>query len=337
MAEQLDIKVFENTFKNEAKKDGSQTMQTCLFTKKFGDGEDEWPVEADRYRLLWMPACPHAHKVVIVRTLLGLDNVISLGATGPFRTPQGWVFSEDPGEVDPVLGIHYLQDLYLRENPNYEGRPTVPIIADTKTVKGVNNDHFWLTIYLETAWKKLHKDGAPDLYPEAIRNEIDELNKIIYENVNVGFYNLGFARSQSAYEKGYEKLFDTLEMLDARLEHQRYLFGDKITDSDVRLYPSLVRYDVVYYFQFRANKRRLREFKNLWAYARDLYQIPEFAESTDFNFIKRSYQLSPHLRPLWGNEYGILSKGPEIDSWSIPHGRESIIKTGENEDGSNQS
>lgn len=321
MAVKSDLEIFEKTFEKENKQDGSMTMQASLFTKKFGDEPGEWPVEAGRYRLLWMPACPHAHKVVIVRKLLGLDKVISLGATGPFRTPQGWVFSEDPEEVDPVLGIHYIQDLYLKEDPNYTGRPTVPIIADTVTGSGVNNDHFWLTIYLETAWKKYHKPEALDLYPEELREEIDGLNQFIFKEINAGFYNLGFTRNQSAYEQGFDDLFEALESLDKRLAHSRYLFGEEITDSDVRLFPSLARYDVVYYYQFKANKKSLRDFPNLWAYARDLYQIPAFKESTDFDFIKRSYQMSPHLKPLWGNVNAILSKGPEIESWNTPHGR----------------
>lgn len=321
MATTIDIQTFEKTFTQEAQADGSFKMQDCLFTKKFGDGNDEWPVEANRYRLLWMPACPHAHKVVIVRSLLGLEDVISLGATGPFRTERGWVFSEDAGEVDPILKIHYIDELYKKENPSYKGRPTVPILADTKTVSGVNNDHFWLTIHLETAWKKFHKSDAPDLYPEHLRDEIDALNHFVYERINAGVYDLGFARTQEAYDRAYDRLFEALDYLDQRLENQRYLFGDQITDSDVRLYPTLARFDVVYYQVFRANRNRLVDFKNLWPYARDLYQKPAFKDTTDFDFIKRSYQLSPHLKPLWGNEHSLLAKGPDTSGWLLPHGR----------------
>lgn len=317
----LEIERFEKTFSQEAGEDGSYKMQECLFTKKFGSGPDEWPVEPGRYRLLWMPACPHAHKVVIVRSLLGLDKVITLGSAGPYRTERGWVFSEDADEIDPVLKIHYIDELYKKEDPDYKGRPTVPIIADTVTGRGVNNDHFWLTIYLETAWKKYHKEGAPDLYPENLRKEIDELNRFIYERINVGVYKAGFARTQEAYGQAYDRLFEALDSLDERLGSSRYLFGDEITDSDIRLYPTLARFDVVYYLVFRANRNRLADFKNLWPYARDLYQNPGFGDTTDFNFIKRSYQLSPHLKPLWGNVHSILAKGPDVSTWLTPHHR----------------
>jgi len=321
MTEKIELDIFERTFQKEAAEDGSYAPQENLFTKKFGNGPDEWPVEPYQYRLLWMPACPHAHKVVITRKLLGLEDVISLGSAGPFRTPFGWVFSEDPEGLDPVLNIHYINDIYLKEDPEYKGRPTVPILVDIKTGKGVNNDHFWLPIYLETEWKKYHKKGALDLYPKHLRSEIDKLNHMIYKEINVGVYGLGFARSQAAYEKAYDRLFEHLDYLDKRLENNRYLFGEQITDSDVRLYPTLARFDVVYYQVFRANRNRLVDFKNLWPYARDLYQTPGFGDTTDFDFIKKSYQLSPHLKPLWGNVHSLLAKGPDLSVWNLPSGR----------------
>ena len=328
-SDKFSVEIFENTFRNQIQENGEIKVQENLFTKKFGDGKDEWQVEADRYRLIWMPACPHAHKVVITRKLLGLDKVISLGTTGIMRTPDGWVFSEDEGEKDPVLGIHYLKDIYLRENPEYKGRPTVPIIVDTKTGKGVNNDHFWLPIYFNTEWEKFHKKDAPDLYPEELRQEIDELNKFIYERLNTGVYKCGFARSQKAYDKAYEELFEALDIIEDRLKDRRFLFGDYITDSDIRLYPTLARFDIAYYITFRCNKKRLTEYKNLWAYARDLYQTECFKDTTYFELIKRHYQLSPHLRPLAGNKYGLLALGPDLSVWEIPHGRENLSKTPE--------
>jgi len=321
------ISLFEKTFNHQIQKDGEIKTQENLFRKKFGDGPNEWPVEPNRYRLIWMPGCPHAQKVVITRKLLGLDKVISLATTGVFRTEKGWVFSEDPGEVDPVLGIHYIHDLYIKEDPEFIGRPTVPIIADEITGKGVNNDHFWIPIYFNTAWKAYHKKNAPDLYPIDRREEIDLLNDFIYKRVNEGVYAVGFARSQEAYEKAFDRLFEALDILEARLENQRYLFGDYITDSDVRLYPTLARFDVVYYQVFRTNRNRIKDFKNLWAYAKDLYQIEAFKESTDFETIKIHYQLSPHLKPLWGNIYSLLAIGPDVTGWELPHGRERLSKT----------
>lgn len=322
------IEIFENTFRHQIQADGGIKIQDNFFKKKFGTGEDEWPVVPDRYRLLWMPACPHAHKVILARKLLGLDRVISLGTTGIFRDPKGWVFTEDPDEVDPVFGIHYLKEIYDKDalGGDFRERPTVPIIADELTGRGVNNDHFWIPIYFETAWKPYHKEHAPELYPKERRKEIDELNHFIFERINNGVYDVGFAGTQEAYEKAYKAFFEAMDILDQRLETNRFLFGDYITDSDIRLYPTLARFDVVYHQVFRANKKRLVEYKNLWPYARDLYQVPEIKESTFFDVYKRHYQLSPHLKPLWGNVHSIVAKGPDVSGWEIPAGRETLSR-----------
>lgn len=326
------IEVFESTFRHQIQADGEIKVQDNFFKKKFGRGDGEWPVEAGRYRLLWMPACPHAHKVIIARRLLGLDKVISLGATGIFRDPKGWVFTEDPDEKDPVLGIHYLKEIYDRDTPDgdYKERPTVPILADTTTGKGVNNDHFWIPVYFETVWKPYHKEGAPELYPAELRAEIDELNQFIFKRINNGVYDVGFARSQETYERAFEAFFEAMDLLDQRLESRRFLFGDYITDSDIRLYPTLARFDVVYHQVFHANKKRLVEYKNLWPYARDLYQVPEIKESTCFDVYKKHYQLSPHLKPLWGNVYSIVAKGPDVSGWELSSGREILSRDPDN-------
>ena len=313
------------TFAAEIKPDGSFVQQANLFTRKFGAGPGEWPVEPHRYRLLWMPACPHAHKVVIARKLLGLDNVISLGATGPYRTEKGWEFSQDTQGKDPVLGIRYIHDVYSAQDPDFTGRPTVPLIVDTQSGKGVNNDHFWLSIYLETAWQAFHRPDAPDLYPHAQRQDIDALNQAIYQDINLGVYKAGFAHTQQAYESAYDRLFARLDEFEHRLEHQRYLFGPHLTDADIRLFPTLARFDLVYYPLFRTNRNRLVDYKNLWAYARDIYQIPEIKESTDFAFIKESYFRSPHLAALFGNTYNLLPKGPDISLWDRPHYRDALV------------
>jgi len=320
------IELFERTFQKQIQKNGEIKVQADLFQDRFGEGDGEWPVEPDRYRILWMPACPHAHKVIIVRKLLGLDKVISLGTTGIMRDIDGWVFTEDPGEEDPVLKIHKLKEIYTRKKPDFDGRPTVPIIVDTKTGQGVNNENFILPVYLETQWKKYHKKGAPDLYPEPLREQIDQLNQFIYERVNQGVYHVGFARSQKVYEEAYQQLFEALDYLNQRLENNRFLFGDYITDSDIRLYPTLARFDAAYFQVFHANRNKLIDFKNLWPYARELYQIPEIKETTFFDIYKRHYQLSPHLRPLIGNVHGILAAGPDCSGWELPTDRNRLSK-----------
>lgn len=313
------IEIFEKTFRNQIAADGEIEGLDFAFKKRFGTGAEEWPVEGGRYRLIWMPACPHAHKVVITRNLLGLDKVISLGTTGIFRTTDGWAFTEDPQEKDPVLGVHLLKEIYDRDygEAGFLDRPTVPIIVDTKTGHAANNDHYWHPIYFNTDWKPYHKENAPDLYPEELRTEIDQLSGYIFRRVNEGVYNVGFARSQAAYEKAYHLLFEALDLLDQRLENRRFLFGDYITDSDIRLFPTLARFDAAYFQVFRANRNRLTDFKNLWPYARDLYQVPQIKEVTYFELYKKHYQLSPHLKPLWGNIYSLAAKGPENDVWEV--------------------
>lgn len=308
----------KHIFNKETQKDGSFVQQKIDFSTPFGPEPGQLSVEANRYRLIWMKSCPHAHKVVITRELLGLDNVISLGTAGPYRTPNGWVFSNDPNGLDPVTKAASTQELYERAEPDFDRRPTVPLIVDETTGIPVNNDHIKMTLQLNTAWREFHKEGAPDLYPEALRAEIDALNQFIYEEINVGFYKVGFAESQSAYETAFDKLFESLDILEERLSNQRYLFGDQLTDSDIRLWPSLIRYDLVYYSLFRANKKRLRDYPNLWDYSRELFQMDAFKSSTDFHYIKDSYFRSPHLKEKFGNVNNILPKGPSESEWHEP-------------------
>jgi putative glutathione S-transferase len=298
--------------------DGSFQRQQNRFTASFGDGPGELPVEVGRYRLISSPVCPWAHRALVVRRLLGLDAAISVGVTNPERTPDGWEFSDDPDGVDPVLRIRLLNEAYEATDPAYGGRATVPALVDVTTGQVVNNDYHRLTNHLETSWSPLHAPGAPDLYPVDLRDEIDALNDVLFAEVNNGVYRCGFARSQCAYEKAYETVFNRLDDLESRLTGHRYLFGDHITDSDVRLFVTLVRFDVAYYSLFKVNENRLTDFPVLWAYARDLYQTPGFGDTTSFEGIKRGYYLGAVL----DNPYRILPKGPDLAVWSTPHGRE---------------
>jgi putative glutathione S-transferase len=309
-------------FAAELKADGTFVPQSNLFTTPFGYKPGEHRPEAGRYRLLWMKACPYAHRAVIVRRLLGLEEVISLGTASHFRTEYGWEFSLDEGGVDPVLGIRYIKEIYDAGDPAYKGRPTVPVIVDTVTGQGANSDYFRLTNYLETVWSPFHKTGAPDLYPQQLRSEIDALNDVIFRDINSGVYKAGFAHSQAAYEQAYDALFSRLVELEQRLAHSRYLFGDFITDSDVRLYTTLVRFDAAYYPVFKTNRNRLTDFPNLWGYTKDLYQIPGFGDTTDLAAIRSSYHASPHLRGFAANPYGIYPLGPEEQDFLAPHRRE---------------
>ncbi|NHC18706.1 glutathione S-transferase family protein [Bacillus sp. MM2020_4] len=292
--------VSQNDFKTvkEINADGSFNRQKNRFTTPFGNQEGELPVEAGRYRLLWSAVCPWAHRSVIVRKILGLEEVISLGTASPMRPKLpnvDWEFSLDVGGVDPVLNIRYLSEIYQQTVPDYTGRPTVPVIVDVKDQRVVNNDYFKLTNYLETVWSPFFKENAPDLYPEHLREEIDALNDAIFHDVNNGVYKCGFAQSQEAYEEAFDILFAKLDELEQHLGTKRFLFGDYITDSDVRLYATLVRFDVAYYSAFKSNRNRIVDFPNLWGYLRDLYQTPGFGDTTDFHAIKVHYHLSNHI------------------------------------------
>jgi putative glutathione S-transferase len=299
---------------HEITETGAFQRQPNRFTTPFGSGPGELPVEAGRYRLIVSSGCPWAHRQLIVFSLLGLEKVISIGRVGP-RTGKGWEFSLDPGNVDPVLGIRYLPEAYAKADPDYTGRATVPAVVDIATGKVVNNDYFKLSNYWETVWAPFHKAGAPDLYPKELRGDIDALNDVLFHEVNNAVYKAGFAQSQGEYEKAYDLLFARLDILEKRLSTRRYLFGNRITDSDIRLWVTLARFDAGYYMAFKTNRNRLVDFPNLWNYAKDLYQSPGFGETTDFETIKRGYQSI-------SNPFRIISAGPDQSLWFGRHDRE---------------
>ena len=316
------IALFENTFRHQINKDsGKIEDRKFVFDKHFGDGPEDLPVETDRYRLIWMPGCPHSNKAVITLRLLGLDKVISIGECGILRDPRGWVFSEDLGEVDPVLKIHYLDDAYLKGDPEFTGRSTVPAIADIKSGAIVQNEAWEIPKYLVTDWDRFHKESAPDLYPNALQEEIDGLIPVI-KLVNA--YACGFARNQESFDEGYNSYFKVLNQLEERLSRKRFLHGDFITLSDIHLFVALIRFHINYHLVFGVNKKRLEDYPNLWGYTRDLYQTEGFYEYTKLEKIKEHYQLSPHMRAKLGNVYGLLGVGPDNSKLLAPTGREKL-------------
>lgn len=284
------------------------------------DGSSGFKAEAGRYHLYVSLACPWANRAVIVRRLLGLENVVSLSVVDPVRDERGWAFREGAGYgPDPINGFSFLSEAYLKTDPDYTGRYTVPCLWDKETGQLVSNNYPDITIDFELAFRTFHKAGAPDLYPEALRGEIDEVSELVYQDVNDGVYKAGFAASQAAYDAAYEVLFSRLDWLEQRLATQRYLVGGQLTEADVRLFTTLARFDMVYYLHFKCNKRRLVDYPNLWGYARDLYGQPAFGESVDAEHIKRHYYLT-HERL---NPSGIVPQGPEID-WFEPHQRDTL-------------
>ncbi|GAA5041920.1 glutathione S-transferase family protein [Nocardia callitridis] len=288
-----------------------------ITTRITRDGRDGYPVEAGRYRLVAARACPWANRTLIVRRLLGLEDALSLGLCGPTHDKLSWTFDLDPGGVDPVLGIPRLRDAYLARFPEYPRGITVPAIVDVPTGQVVTNDYARITLDFSTEWVEFHRPGAPQLYPEPLRAEIDKVDEQVFHEVNNGVYRCGFAGSQEAYDAAYDRLFRALDWLTDRLSTQRYLVGDTITEADVRLFTTLARFDPVYHGHFKCNRSKLAEMPVLWDYARDLFQTPGFGDTIDFGQIKTHYY-AVH-RDI--NPTGVIPKGPDLANWLTPHDR----------------
>jgi len=294
--------------------------QRYIATRITEDGRDGYPVEPGRYRLVVARACPWANRAIIVRRLLGLEDVLSMGICGPTHDERSWTFDLDPGGRDPVLGIERLQEAYFKRFPGYDKGITVPAIVDEPTGQVVTNDFAQITIDLSLEWTRYHREGAPKLYPEELRDQIDKVNRFVFADVNNGVYRAGFAGTQEAYEKAYDRLFARLDQLSELLAGQRYLVGDTITEADVRLFTTLARFDAAYHGHFKCNRSKLTEMPVLWAYARDLFQTPGFGDTTDFVHIKQHYYIvHKDINPT-----GIVPKGPDRSGWLTPHDREKL-------------
>lgn len=284
------------------------------------DGREGWPVEAGRYRLVASRACPWASRAVVSRRLLGLEDALSLAIPDPLQDDRSWRFTLDPDDRDPVLGIRFLSEAYDRRETDYPGGVSVPAIVDVPSGRLVTNDYQRITLDLATEWTALHRAGAPELYPEPLRDEIDAVMAEVFEDVNNGVYRAGFATGQQEYEEACARLFRRLELLGERLAGRRYLVGDTITEADIRLFTTLVRFDAVYHGHFKCNRWKLTEHQVLWAYARDLYQTPGFGDTVDFDHIKRHYyQVHSGINPT-----GIVPLGPDLSGWLTPHHRQEL-------------
>jgi glutathionyl-hydroquinone reductase len=279
-------------------------------------GKGGFAAEAGRYHLYVSLACPWAHRTLIFRKLKKLDDVISVSVTLPLFGKKGWEFGIEPGAtLDTVNGLAALADIYVLGDPRYSGRSSVPVLWDKTRRVVVNNESSEIIRMLNSAFDAF-TDVRTDYYPAALRGEIDRINDIVYTTVNNGVYRAGFATTQTAYEEAARALFATLDQLEERLSHQRYLVGKQLTEADWRLFTTLVRFDAVYYSHFKCNLRRVVDYPKLWNYLRDLYQVPGVAETVNLDHIKRHYYGS-HRNV---NPTGIVPIGPLID-FTLPHDR----------------
>jgi len=283
------------------------------------DGSTDFPAEAGRYHLYIAWACPWAHRTAILRRLKGLEDAIGLSAVGSFMGDDGWAFYDEPGVIsDDVNGAHFLREVYAKADPGYTGRVTTPVLWDKEQETIVNNESREIIRMLDTEFGGISAADA-DFFPEDLRGEIDTTIDAIYEPINNGVYRSGFATTQEAYEEAVTDLFDALDRWEEVLGTRRYLCGDRITEADWCMFPTLVRFDAVYHGHFKCNLRRILDYPNLWGYLRDLYGQPGVAETVNMEHIKRHYYRSHGSV----NPTRIVPKGPVLD-FSGPHGRERL-------------
>lgn len=275
-----------------------------------------YPAEPGRYHLYVSLACPWAHRTLIFRKLKQLENVISVSVVDPVSGDDGWRFSDAPGcTPDALYASTYLHQLYTRARPDFTGLVTVPVLWDRKSGTIVNNESPEIIRMLNSAFDAFTPVRA-DYYPQALRGDIDSINDFVYERINNGVYRCGFAGTQAVYDRAFDMLFSALDEIEARLGRSRFLVGNTLTEADWRLFPTLLRFDAVYFSLFRCSRNRIADYPNLTNYLRDLYQRPGIAGTVNFDHIRRHYFLS--LRQL--NPSGIVPNGPTID-FAAPHDR----------------
>lgn len=270
---------------SEIDKNGYFRRQPNHFTTPFGDGENDLKAEGNkRYRLVWAKLCHWSNRAAIARELEGLEDQISVNMVehAPHEKNLGWEYVYNENNIDPVLGDQFLSEAYYRADDDYQGRTTVPALIDTTTGKVVNNDYNWLTTYFEVNFRPWHKKGAPELYPVELREEIDKMNLWLFDNINNAVYRSSFSRSNEGHFDGVNTFYAAMDRLEKRLETNRFLFGDYVTDSDIRLYVTLARLDIRYTAQLGETKHPLYTYKNLWGYAKELWEIPAFKNNTFF-------------------------------------------------------
>jgi putative glutathione S-transferase len=281
-------------------------------------GSDGFAAESGRYHLYVSLACPWAHRTLIYRAIKGLAPHISVSVVHPDMRSDGWTFDNDFAGAtgDSLYGHDFARDIYTQADPKYSGRVTVPILWDRKRETIVSNESADIIRMFNSAFDGITGD-AQDFRPSDLSSEIDEINARIYDTFNNGVYKCGFATTQDAYDAAVYPLFDTLDWIEGILSERRYLLGDRITEADWRLFPTLIRFDPVYHLHFKCNRRRIVDYPNLWAYTRELYQWPGVAETVNFDHIVRHYHCSHETI----NPHRIVPINPALD-YNAPHGRD---------------
>lgn len=279
-------------------------------------GDAGFNAESGRYHLYVSLACPWAHRTLIFRHLKGLEEHIDVSVVHPHMLANGWQFNAGEScTTDTLFGHDYLYQVYLKNDPEYTGRVTVPVLWDKQQNRIVSNESAEIIRMMNSAFNDI-TGNMDDYYPVALRSEIDTINQEVYHHVNNGVYRCGFATSQQVYKDAYLDLFNTLDRLDQHLSQHRYLAGDQLTEADWRLFTTLIRFDAVYHGHFKCNKQRLEDYLHLSAYTRDLFQRPGVADTVNFYHIKQHYYFSHTMI----NPTQIVPEGPDIDYWR-PHGR----------------
>lgn len=296
--------------------DGGSFKRSETSFRNWVTADGEFPAQAERYHLYVSLACPWAHRTLITRKLKGLEGHISVSVVNWFMGEDGWSFDGGEGVVpDPVFDAGHLRDVYAAVKPDYTGRVTVPVLLDTETKQIVSNESAEIIRMFNSEFDGVGAD-AGDYYPADLSEEIDTVNARIYDTLNNGVYKSGFARSQRAYESAVLPLFDTLDWMEDILSRQHWLAGDRFTEADIRAFPTLIRFDPVYHGHFKCNRRRIVDYPNLWAYTREIYQMPGVAETVDLGHIRNHYYASHETV----NPTRIVAVGPELD-YMAPHGR----------------
>ncbi len=307
--------VWESDDAKWASKDGHFRRSASQFRNSIGS--DAFPAEADRYHLYVCLACPWAHRTLIFRKIKELEHLVGVTAVHPHMLENGWEFR---AEADPLYGFRHLYQLYTKADPHYSGRVSVPMLWDKQRETIVCNESAEIIRMFNSAFDGL-TGNTDDYYPDTFRPEIDEINAFVYDNINNGVYKCGFATAQKAYEEAFDTLFAALDELEARLSSRRYLLGNRITEADWRLFPTLIRFDAVYYGHFKCNRNRICDMPNLWGYLCDLYQQPGIAETVNMEHIKQHYYYSHESI----NPTRIVPKGPKLN-FDVPHGRGKGLK-----------